>query len=155
MTRETPKREPGRHTFDSSNTRHNIGRLLTALETPQTHKQLRDTLFFTERTLNHYLKHLRAKPNRRVRVKSWIVVRSRWLPVLALGAAPDAIQPKQTTQERNAKRRAKVKADPDLEAARKRREQARWLVTKIKAGNIKPQTWFSALPTTQQEGSAC
>jgi hypothetical protein len=152
---EPIKRKPGRHTFDSSNTRHNISRLLTALETPQTHKQLRETLFFTERTLNHYLKHLRAAPNRRVRVKSWILVRSRWLPVLALGAAPDAVQPKQTAKERNAKRRAKVKADPELLAARKRREQARWLVKKIKAGNIKPQTWFSALHATQQEGAAC
>lgn len=138
------------HTFDSSNTRHNIARILGALKTPQTYKQLRETLFMSERSLQHYISHLRAEPNRRVRVDHFLFLNCRWVPVLALGSEPDAVKPRQTEKERNAKYRAKVKATPEKNDARKRRNQARWIVQKAKKRQV---TWLSALIIGRQSAS--
>lgn len=134
---------PGRHTFDSANTIHNIKRILALLETgPKTYKQVCDALFMTDRSARHYFKHLRADPNKRVYLKAYIPIPNGYNAQFALGSKPDAFKRVQTEQERNAKYRAKVKADPDRAERRQRLNAARWAVKKaIRA----PHGWAAAL----------
>lgn len=122
----------GRNTFDSSNTRHNIARIILALEKPQSYRELAAALFMTERSLQRYISHLRAEPNRRVYVKGHKYVNKSHIPILALGALPDAKKPRMTTAQYNAKRTAKVRASPELMERKHNYEVARWLVRRLK-----------------------
>lgn len=130
------------HTFDSSNTRHTMARLLAALETPQGTEQLRTTLHMSERSLRLYLAHLRSAP-RRVRVAGYVPAKFGYSMLFALGSEADAPRPKPLTEtQRNAKRNKKVKADPELRLKRQLVEKARWAMTKAVRA---PQNPFSAL----------
>lgn len=130
------------HTFDSSNTRYNLARMLAALETPMTYVELETLLHMSHRSVHFYVNYLRTNP-RRVRVSGFKLVNSRWHKVIALGDAPDAKQPKkQCEKKRNAIRRAKVKADPELRLKQQMHEKARWARKKAVR---KPTTWLSAL----------
>lgn len=139
---DTVSRKPGRSTFDSSNTRHTIARILAALQAPQTHKQLRAALHMSERTLRRYVSHLKSEPNRRVRTASFLLLRNVWIPVIALGSQPDAVKPRQGEKERCAKYRANVKSNPEMLERRQQQNKARWLIEKPKT----PNAWFGPLP---------
>jgi len=135
-------RRAGNHTFDSSNTRYNIERILAALIEPKTYAQLSEMLHMSDRSVRRYVARLRSEPNRRARVKSYLVIGGYHCLIFALGSKPDFVWRMQTPSEKNAKWRAKVKASPDLIERRRRHEVARWAVKKaIKA----PQNWASAL----------
>ncbi len=133
-------RKPANSTFDSSNTRHNAQMLLEALKTPHTHAELCAACFLTRRSLGRYLAFLRAS-QRRVRICGYRMIGSRHHRVYELGTAPDVPIPKQDEKKRNAKRRAKVKADPELLLRLRLYEKARWLVKKPRPA----QSWLSAL----------
>lgn len=134
-------RKQANHTFDSSNTRHNVARMLAALAEPRTYVELEAMLFMSPRSVRFYIEHLRQEPNQRVYRKAYRLVNERNHAVFALGAKRDAAMPRQTEAQKNAKRRAKVKACPDLTERAKRYEQARWLMKRPKP----PQTIFAAL----------
>lgn len=132
----------GNHTFDSSNTRHNVARMLAALETPMTYLELEARMHMSHRSVHLYLQHLRTSP-RRARVCDYRLIDGRWHKVFGLGDAPDVAQPKnQCEKKRNAKYRAKIKADPELRLKSQLYEKARWAKRKAVS---KPQSWFSAL----------
>lgn len=132
----------GNHTFDSSNTRHNVARMLEALATPMTYLELEAKLHMSHRSVQLYLWHLRNEP-RRVRISGYRMIDSRWQKVFGLGSGPDAPAPKkQSEKKRNALYRAKVKADPELRLKATLREKAKWAAKKATA---KPQSWLSAL----------
>jgi hypothetical protein len=135
-------RKPGRNTFDSANTRYSLQRILESLLTPCTYGQLAASLHMSDRSVRRYITHLRAEPNRRVRVKSFQPIPNGHIPVFALGSAPDAVRPRQGEIARNAKYRAKVKATPELRERATRQSSARWMLTKAKRS---PNTWASAL----------
>lgn len=136
------KRTPGRNTFDSANTRYNVDRILAALAEPKTYAQLCLTLHMTDRSVRHYLKHLRSAPNQRVYLKAYFPIPNGYIALFALGSKPDAFKKVQTEQERNAKYRAKVKADPDRAEHRQQLNGARWSIKKAMRA---PTTWLSAL----------
>ncbi len=126
------------HTFDSSNTRHNVARILAVLVKPQTYEELAETICVSHRTMRRYIKHLRADPNRRVRIKSW---RGN-VPVFALGATKDAVRKPQTEAAKSYKWRVKVKASEELRDRIQQYEKVRWAIKKAKST---PQSWVSAL----------
>lgn len=134
-------RTPGRHTFDSSNTRHNVERFLALLASSHTYVEIQAALHMSARSVRLYIKHLRCKDNQRVYLCGWRLIDGRYQASFKVGSRKDAKQPKQTDQEKNAKWRAKVKADPDLSERRYKYEAARWLARKPKAA----QSWLSAL----------
>lgn len=137
------KRKPANHTFDSSNTRHNIKRMLAALVEPRIYEQLAAMLHMSDRSVRFYVKHLRQKPDRRVRVRAYLPIPNGYVAQIALGSLPDAPKPpKKGDKERNAAYRAKVKATPELRERQRRHEVARWAVKKARKS---PQNWASAL----------
>ena len=135
-------RPSGRHTFDSSNTRHNIARILAALAEPMTYAQLCQSLHMTDRSVRHYLAHLRAAPNKRVYLKAHMPIPNGYVALFALGNKRDATKKVQTEAERNAKYRAKVKASPERWERRQRLNSARWAIKKAKRT---PNTWLTIL----------
>lgn len=143
MSAEAPKRRKPNHTFDSSNTRHNIKRMLDALTEPMTYEQLAATLHMSDRSVRFYVQHLRQEPNKRVYLKEHLPASNGYMAQFALGSLPDAPRPaRQSERERNAKYRAKVRSNPELRERRRQREKAQWIVKKAKRV---PQNPFSAL----------
>lgn len=134
-------RKKPNHTFDSSNTRHNIARLLAALEVPRTYLELEALLHMSPRSVRFYIKHLRDPENKRVYLKTYRIVAGRNHAVFAIGRRKDAKMVKMTNEEKGARYRAAVKASPEREARRQRHEKARWLRIKPKP----KQSIFSAL----------
>lgn len=132
----------GRNTFDSANTRYNVERFLAALVTPKTQLQLQAEVHMSARSVRRYLTHLQAKPNRRVYLKRFLLINSRYEAVFALGNKPDAVKPRQTPAEKAAKWKAKVKSDPELQQRLANVEKARWA---MKKATKQPATWLSAL----------
>lgn len=132
----------GNNTFERSNSRHNVARILASLTCGKTYAQLQAELHMTTRSLSRYMAHLGALPNRRVFIRKWLLIDSRYSPVFSLGKQPDAPKPKIPALEHGAKRRAKVKACPELSMNRANHDAARWAVQKaMKARN----TWLSSL----------
>jgi hypothetical protein len=135
-------RAQGRNTFDSSNTRYNIERILAALVEPKTYAQLCAELHMTNRSARRYLTHLRAEPNRRVYIKKFMSTNGCQFPLFALGSKPDAKKTVKTNAEFSAQWRAKMKVTPELRERATRYEAARWAAKKALRT---PTTWFSAL----------
>lgn len=133
----------GNSTFDSSNTRYNIARILAGLKTGKTYAQLSAELYMSTRSLSRYMAHLMAEPNRRVFIRKYVLIDAHHCPVFAIGSRPNAPKPgKQDERERNAKYRAKVRSCPEMMVHRRNYESARWATRKaVKT----PNTWLSAL----------
>lgn len=135
--------KPAVLTFDSANTRHNVARMLAALQTPRTFAELEAELHMTHRNVQRYIAHLKAEP-RRVRVDSYRKIGSHHHQMLALGSDPDCPAPVPTIseKERSAIRRKKAKADPEARLKMESREKARWNVKKaVRTANC----WFGEL----------
>lgn len=115
------------HTFDSSNTRHNVSKMLEALKTPKMYTELEDLLHMSARSVRFYIKHLRGPENQRVYLKAYQIVGGRNHAIFALGKRKDAQVVKLTNEQKGARYRAGVKASPEREERRRRHEQARWL----------------------------
>lgn len=129
------------HTFNSSNTRHNIERMLAYLATPHTYTEIEAALHMSPRSIRFYIEHLRAQDNRRVFLQAWRLIDGRYHAVFMAGTRKDAKQRKLTKAQQNAKWRARVKASDDLREREQKREQARWIVKKV--SRMVPAAWYA------------
>ena len=126
------------HTFDSSNTRYNIERILKLLATPQTYTEMEAALHMSPRSVRFYIQHLRNQDSRRVYLHVWRLTGGRYHAAFKVGSRADTKQPKMTTAQQNAKWRAKVKASEELTERSRRYEAARWMASKAVRT---PNTW--------------